>query len=430
MPRRLVLARTHELLRKASRNRKYFGKALLQLEADLRVPGMALDEKRRPVRHVTKRRLKRGSKSNARYRAPREETYCTVAHFRDEEAIARFRHDKADRARGDFADPKIRMVAVPGGSKVFGSESDVRKLLGFDALQKAKCTGHNVRVAVMDAGVDATKISVASRWSGAPAKSHWHGTMVAYDAKIMAPSARIFDYPILQNQATLRAFASDAVRAFTRLLELVRADDRPLVVVNSWGLTNLTGDDPIGAPGNYSANRNHPLNRVVADLVRAGADVLFAAGNCGTSTPYPGCGAQSGPAKSIHGAGSLPSVTCVGAVTYQDRRLSYSAQGPGFMEYLKPDLCAPSHFKGSGVKVSDQGTSAACPVAAGVVAALRTKFSRKAVSPFQMKALLLRTARNLGKAGWDAGSGYGRIDAARALAAAQSPGGGATTAQL
>jgi hypothetical protein len=57
------------------------------------------------------------------------------------------------------------------------------------------------------------------------------------------------------------------------------------VVNNSWGMFNPTWDFPVGDPQNYSDNPNHPFNIIVASLEAAGADILFAAGNCGPGMP-------------------------------------------------------------------------------------------------------------------------------------------------
>src|SRR5439155_706178 len=64
-----------------------------------------------------------------------------------------------------------------------------------------------------------------------------HGTMVAYDVRIAAPDAQIFDYALLTSQAgTWAAFLSDAIAAFADLVERVNAAPGRWVVNNSWGL--------------------------------------------------------------------------------------------------------------------------------------------------------------------------------------------------
>ena len=187
---------------------------------------------------------------------------------------------------------------------------------------------------------------------------------------------------------------------------------------NSWGLFDRASDAPIGSPENYSANPDHPFNQITGALVAAGADVFFAAGNCGADCPDGRCGAgDTGPGASIHGANSHPDVVTVAAVTVTDRRLGYSSQGPGALYSRKPDLAGFSHFKGSGIFPADGGTSAASPVAAGVAAALRQRFDTGRLAPAQLKGLLQRTARDLRGDGWDYDLGYGVIDAAAALKA-------------
>jgi hypothetical protein len=95
-------------------------------------------------------------------------------------------------------------------------------------------------------------------------------------------------------------------------------------------------------------------------------------------------------------------------------RVGYSTQGPGRLSRNKPDLCGYTHFKGSGVYAADGGTSAATPVVAGVVAAVRNKrpFSpgNPAVAPAAMRALMRSTAQDLGTSGFDFDYGFGVVN--------------------
>ena len=112
--------------------------------------------------------------------------------------------------------------------------------------------------------------------------------------------------------------------------------------------------------------------------------------------------------------------------------VALSAQGPGRLatkgsrgtDYTndvrakeKPDLRAPSHFRESDdASEFNTGTSAACGYAAGVLAALRSVPSGRAMSPGAMRDLLRYSARPPG-AGWDPRLGSGIINAEKALAA-------------
>jgi Subtilase family len=90
------------------------------------------------------------------------------------------------------------------------------------------------------------------------------------------------------------------------------------------------------------------------------------------------------------------------------------------MEHEKPDIAAYTHFKGSealGTGVPDKGTSTACPVVAGCIAALRTRLSFESTSPIALNALLRQTARHAQTAAWNGDLGFGIIDP---LAAAQA----------
>ena len=162
-------------------------------------------------------------------------------------------------------------------------------------------------------------------------------------------------------------------------------------------------DFPVGHPGNYSDNANHPFNRIVGTLERAGADILFAAGNCGRECPDGRC--QGLTNAGVFGANSHPQVTCVAGVDTSRQRVGYSTSGPGRLMRSKPDVCGYTHFAGSGVFAADGGTSAATPVVAGLVAAVRTRLpyeaSKVATHPAAMRWLLMRTADDLGTAGFD-----------------------------
>jgi subtilisin family serine protease len=427
MLRRIVLIRSHEPL-EASWSARSFAPAGLLLENTIKVAGMQFDEKYHPALVAGRIAVpaERPSAKGFNYgRVGAVTAYSVRAEFDDEEAIERLRHDRRQEVIGVYADPSVYTFPAPycGGAPV-GSDEDVARRLGLRALRQLNLTGRGVRVAVVDTGIDGSRIPVAGGWAPYPgyvpgSTQPDHGTMVAYDVRIAAPQARILDYALLQSQAGMwSAFLSDAIAAFSDLLGRLADEPGPLVVNNSWGMFDRSEDAPIGSPDNYSANSEHPFNQVVASLVAAGADVFFAAGNCGADCPDSRCGLEDvGPGASIHGANSHPDVVTVAAVTVTDRRLGYSSQGPGGLYSRKPDIASYSHFQGSGIYPADGGTSAACPVAAGVATALRQKVSTKKLSPAQMKGLLQRTALDLEGNGWDYDMGYGVIDGAAAVKA-------------
>src|SRR5437667_3412295 len=386
MRRRIVLIRSHDPLQEGWRQRA-FGPAGLLLEERVKVAGVRFDETYHPVQVWR--------------RSGRVATYAVRVEADDDDAIHRLRRDRQAELVGVFADPAVSPVpSVYCGDAAIGATADVARGLGVPALRRAGLTGGGVHVAVVDTGIDGSRIPVAGGWAPTPgylpgSSAPNHGTMVAYDVRIAAPDAQILDYALLQYPAgTWAAFLSDAIAAFADLVERVNAAPGRWVVNNSWGLFDRASDAPIGSPENYSANPDHPFNQVTGALVAARAAVFFAAGNCGAECPDRRCGAgDTGPGASIHGANSHPDVISVAAVTVTNQRLGYSSQGPGALYSRKPALAGLSHFKGSGIYPADGGTSAASPAAAGVAAALRQRFATDRLAPAQLKGLLQPAAR-------------------------------------
>ncbi|GAB2939910.1 S8 family serine peptidase [Nonomuraea sp. N2-4H] len=339
---------------------------------------------------------------------------------------------------GVFADPHIQPHPVCGGDGPVGDWQEVRRLLHAEELWSAGHDGEGVTVAIVDGGVNADHVAArighevtldAQRsWSppGVPARPGRHpvdhGTMCAFDVLLAAPKATLLDIPVLLSRREGGSLAdgllSDALAAYAhldRVLRAMPAESRALVVSNSWGLFSPDMDFPPGHPGNYSDNPAHPFNVIVGSLEGTGADILFSAGNCGRECPDGRCGY---PDRTIVGANSHPAVLSVGGVDTRGERVGYSSQGPGRLSERKPDLCAYTHFAGSGaVGPADTGTSASCPVAAGVVAAVRTRRSAADLSPAQLRTLLHRTADDRSTVGFDYDYGFGVIDPPAVLAA-------------
>uniref|UniRef100_UPI000DE344B8 S8 family serine peptidase n=1 Tax=Nonomuraea lactucae TaxID=2249762 RepID=UPI000DE344B8 len=298
---------------------------------------------------------------------------------------------------GVFADPVIETSLTCGGDAPVGDWHDVERLLNVAALRAEGLDGSGVALAVLDTGVNALHtarqlgrdviLDAARSWLpsgvvGRPGEFEVdHGTMCAFDALIAAPRASVIDIPLLLSPrpggSALDGLLSDGVAAFAHLRDVLAAqpeESRALVVNNSWGSFSPEWDFPVGHPGNYSDSAAHPFNLMVAALEQAGADVLFAAGNCGTQCRDGRC---AFPDRPIVGANSHPKALSIGGVDVSGERVGYSSQGPGRLSARKPDICAYTHFSGSkafGQAEPDSGTSAAAPVAAGLVAAIRTRW--------------------------------------------------------
>ncbi|MGD9096432.1 MAG: S8 family serine peptidase [Desulfobacterales bacterium] len=357
-------------------------------------------------------------------------SYILRAEVEDDDGLNRLLDhvDSDPDGMGVFADVRIGELAVcPPGA--VGNTDSVREQLEIARLHARGMDGSGVMVAIVDTGINMQYLQSKGLRVGFDAHRSWspnaadtpgslpvgHGSMCAYDVAISAPHCTLIDMALLRSETpgltAMDGFLTDAVKAYSRLLEIFSdpALDNPVLVVNnSWGMFHPSWDFEVGHPGNYSDNPEHPFNIITESLVDAGADVLFAAGNCGAECPDGRCeGVTDSP---IYGANSHPSVLCVGAVTVNNIRLGYSSQGPGRLEPNKPDICAYSHFDGSGVYERDGGTSAACPVAAGVVAAIRTRHSNIDITPLQLNNIIRRHAKDLGQASFDYNYGHGLID--------------------
>jgi hypothetical protein len=256
-----------------------------------------------------------------------------------------------------------------------------------------------------------------------------HGTKMASLVLAVAPQARIIDLALLPsrilNLSGGTGFLSWAVAAYWILVAtipwlklLFPAYRGPWVLNNSWAVYDLSTDAPAGSFLNYGSNPNHPLNLAVAAAPRLGiADVVFAAGNCGQFCPDPRCGAsQIGLARSIYGVAAINDVLTVAAVRGDETWLGYSSQGPADPNFgsIKPDLCAPSQFADVGDwNRSFTGTSSACALTAGAVAARRSQVPPGVEAPAALRAHAVATARTVvNQTGPDERRGAGMIDVA------------------
>lgn len=106
----------------------------------------------------------------------------------------------------------------------------------------------------------------------------------------------------------------------------------------------------------------------------------------------------------------------VSATDANDAKTSWSSYG-NFVELSAPGAGIWTTTKGGGYGAVS-GTSFSSPVTAGVIALMMA--ANPALSAADVQNLLYTTARDLGSAGWDKYFGYGRVNAAAAVQAAQS----------
>ncbi len=134
------------------------------------------------------------------------------------------------------------------------------------------------------------------------------------------------------------------------------------------------------------------------------AIVLVATGNSGTEYP---------------GWPDYASIVYVGATGTSDTKTSFSSYGT-YVDCTAPGVSIVTTAKGGGYTYF-AGTSASCPVAAGVAALIRA--AKPSLKVAEVKAILLATCDDKGAPGEDVLYGKGRVNAHAAVVAAAAAGG-------
>ena len=138
------------------------------------------------------------------------------------------------------------------------------------------------------------------------------------------------------------------------------------------------------------------LADAIAQAQARGVLIVAAAGNSGGAVLYPA---------------AYPGVISVGASDQQNNRASFSAFGER-LDLLAPGVDILSTWNGLPY-FTRSGPSMATPQVAGVAALLAAR--SPGTPPAELRACLLRTARDLGAPGRDDATGWGLLDAAAAL---------------
>jgi hypothetical protein len=296
--------------------------------------------------------------------------------------------------------PGVRMVEpdVPAGIDVVSSDPLYGQQwflphVGAEEAWGLELGSRDLIVAVVDTGVDASHPDLAGRVlegydfvnrDATTADDHGHGTHVAgiiaasgEDGVGVAGMAwRVRVLPVKVLDAKGSGYYSDIIAGIRY------AADRGAAVIN----LSLSG-------GASSA-----ILQEAVDYARSrGSLVVAAAGNDALdSLGYPA---------------ACRGVTSVGAVDENDIPASFSNRGEG-LDLVAPGLDIYSDFKGRGF-ASMSGTSMAAPQVAGAAALLRSLHPDWGID--QVEQRLSSTARDLGDTGYDLYSGWGLLQADRAL---------------
>lgn len=309
----------------------------------------------------------------------------------------------------------------------FDQQWNLTKIRADKAWATSK--GSGIVVAIVDTGVDLGHIDLKARLvsgvdlvdGGSPQDDNGHGTFMAgivaastgngQGVASVAPSAKIMPVKVLN---------SDGVGDPDTVAEGIR-----WAVSHGADVINLslaeTSEGGIKLPANFFSNS--ALDDAIRDAAAAGRFVAIAAGNNFSS------GGDSQAAYDATSAGTL----VVGASTSGDKRAAYSNYGQG-LDVLAPGGGNSSDPSGAACKNSDPvlstwwesgvpdrygagcGTSMSVAHVAGLAALLRAR----GYSSSSAAQRILSTAKDLGSAGWDSQTGYGRIDALAAVGASSS----------
>ena len=336
-----------------------------------------------------------------------------------------------------FADPVIAPFITCGGDPAVGDAQIVAQQLRVADLANAGLDGDDVAIAIMDTGINLdhlkTRLGVMPRFDAA---NSWqvpgstttpgqhpvdHGTMCAYDALIAAPNATLLDFPILNNTApggsTMAGTLSVALLAFAELLSSWAVSFAPgglhrykaLVVNNSWG--NLSSELGFSSRPPWALLRQsqpsvqHHSRHARANQCRHNL-------RCRQLRGAMRLHALRRPRHGDH-HGRERTRRCAYACRMRHdrpaRRLFLAGPVHRGMFPEKPNLTTYTHFNGSeafGPGSADTGTSAACPVAAGCVAALRTNLPSNTLPTANLFSQLIATARKpAGQIGWNGETG-------------------------
>ena len=255
--------------------------------------------------------------------------------------------------------------------------------------------GSGVTIAILDTGVDGTHPDLAANmvpgWNvynnnADTSDVHGHGTSVSGAAAMagnngagsagVAWGARIMP---------VRISAPDGYAYVSTIAQGINwaADNGAKVVNVSYG---VSGSSTVQSAAQYLRNK--------------GGVVVVAGGNSGL----------------LENTAASDTLLSVSATDSNDVRTSWSTYG-NFIDLAAPGLSIYVPTRGGGY-ANVSGTSFASPITAATVALMMS--ANSTLSPADIDTILKSTAVDLGTAGFDPYYGTGRIDAARAVAAARN----------
>ena len=318
-----------------------------------------------------------------RWRIPDRRAVATVVRALERESVVA-------SAQPNYLFTLQQDAAKPAGD---GAQYALAKLHLPQAHALAK--GDDVRVAVIDSGIDVSSPELAGSIADtfdtlpAPATPHKHGTaiagLIAAHGKLTgaAPDARIL---------AVRAFNPEGAGAQGSTYNILKGLD--WAAAHGARVINMSFAGP-GDPG---------IHRALAAAYKKGIVLVAAAGNAGPKSPplYPAADAN---------------VIAVTATDAGDKLLAQSNRGPHIAIAAPGDHILVA-LPAGGYEVSS-GTSYAAAEVTGIVALMLER--KPGLTPSEVRGILQATARDLGPKGPDAMFGAGLADAYGAIMAEGAP---------
>ena len=297
--------------------------------------------------------------------------------------------------------------------EVFAVDSGANTQIRANLVQNSGNTGLGRKVVVLDSGYNYNHAELSSSYLGGkdfvnndddPFDDNGHGSHVSglitadgvnSNAKGVSPDTGIISGKVL---------SASGSGSFSNVIEAIywavdgndgiygTGDD-----FNADAISMSLGTSPPYTYKGYCDNVLPSLTNAINYAVSKNVAVVSAAGNSGSAgVSIPGC---------------ISSSITVGAVDKYDKVASFSGRGNS-LDVTAPGVSLLSSYLGTSYAYGS-GTSMATPVTSGTVALIKYQHPTYTVS--QVRGALIKTAKDLGKKGFDTSYGYGRIDASLAV---------------
>ncbi|MDH3894827.1 MAG: S8 family serine peptidase [Chromatiales bacterium] len=317
-----------------------------------------------------------------------------------EEAVARALSKNKNIAFAEI-DEIVELEAFTPNDPEFASGWHHAKMNTPEAWDTSQ--GDGIVVAVCDTGILASHVDLAGQlvpgWNTASNSSdnsdiHGHGTKVA---GVIAATT--------DNAA---AVASVAWKAKVMPIRVTNSSDGSASISAIASCISWAADHgALIANASYRTTRYSSIAEAAKKLRDKGGLYFSSAGNDGNDP----------------GWSNNPYINTISATNKSDGQPSWSNYGQ-FVDFSAPGVSIRTTTKGGGTG-GVSGTSFSSPNAAAVAALVMA--ANPSLSPNEVEAVLQNTAVDLGNPGWDPKFGFGRLDAAAAVAMAANASPGDTT---